>query len=68
MSYDNFGAGGFAGDTFREYKQDQTPTEVEVIYPCWIHGVQRKVGEIVTVGKQDAIYLCAMKRAELVER
>lgn len=68
MSHDHFGAGGFAGDTFREYKQDQTPTEVEVIRACWIHGVPRKVGEIVTVGKQDAIYLCAMKRGELVER
>jgi carbonic anhydrase/acetyltransferase-like protein (isoleucine patch superfamily) len=51
----------------REYKPDMSPTEVEITHPCWIHGEARAIGDRVTVGKQDAVDLQAMKRAKIVK-
>ncbi len=51
----------------RHYKQDATPTKVEIIVPCWIHGEPRKIGEKVTVGRQDAIDLRSMGRVKILD-
>ena len=49
-------------------KLDTTPTDVKIIHPCLIHGQPRKIGDVVTVARQDAFDLSAMKRVEIVSK
>lgn len=53
-------------DVSRDAKQDQTPTAIEVTYPCWIGGEQRAIGDLLTIGKQDAVDLAQMGRAVII--
>ena len=45
---------------------DMRPTQIQVKVPCVINGIQRKVGDIVTVGRVDANDLSKLRRAIIV--
>lgn len=50
----------------KEWEPDLTPTAIEVTHPCWIGGDQRAIGDLLTIGKQDAVDLAALGRAVII--
>lgn len=50
----------------KPYKPDQTPVKVEILHPIWVNGKPREVGDVVEMGRQDAIDIASLKRIKIL--